>query len=398
MNITGFGLPSAYENPTVSGGATGPDLWAWIITTMAFEGTQRGLFSLLFGAGIVLMTRSLERSGIPNAQDLFFRRNLWLVVFGLVHAYLLLWIGEILFFYGATALFVYGLRNASTRTIVGIAVGGLVLQGAWGLGESVGKLRAHEAYVVADSAKQAGDSLSAEQTKAIEKWQGIEKEFRPDSADLAKDVAAHRGGYVDVLTFQAGKVVGWQSYAFYRYFFDIFSMMLLGIVALRTGVITALRTAGTYGAMILVGYGIGLAVNYYELQTIIASEFSALGYNRANVTYDVGRLAMTTGHLGLIMLFCRSGILPWLQRALAAVGRMAFTNYISHSIICAFVFYGFGAGLYGQLRRHELYYVVGAIWLFQLIVSPIWLRHYRYGPLEFAWRWLTYGQRPVFRN
>lgn len=397
MNITGFGLPGAYSNPTVYGGATGADLWSWIIITMGFEGTQRGIFSLLFGAGVVLMTKSLDRSGIPNAQDLFFRRNLWLVVFGLIHAYLLLWIGEILFFYGVTALFVYGLRNAPTRVLVGIAVGGLLLQGAWNLGETLGKLEAHEAFVAADAAKQAGDSLTAEQTGAIETWQGMQRRFTPDSARLAKDVAAHQGGYVDVLTFQASDVFGWQSYSLYRHFFDIFSMMLLGIVVLRNGIITATRSTGTYLAMAVVGYGIGLAVNYYEVRTILDSEFSLLGFSRADVTYDLGRLAMTAGHLGVIMLVARSGVLQWLQRALAAVGRMAFTNYISHSIICAFVFYGFGAGLYGELSRHQLYYVVAAIWVFQLIVSPLWLRRYRFGPLEFAWRWLTYGSKPLWR-
>lgn len=76
---------------------------------------------------------------------------------------------------------------------------------------------------------------------------------------------------------------------------------------------------------------------------------------------------------------------------------MAFTNYISHSIICAFVFYGIGFGLYGELSRHQLYYVVGSIWLFQLIASPIWLKYFRFGPLEYGWRWLTYGERPAFR-
>jgi hypothetical protein len=85
----------------VYGGATGPDLWSWIATSMLFEGTQRGLFSLLFGAGLVLMTRSLERSSEPHAQDHFFRRNLWLIVFGVIHAYVLLWVGEILFYYDA---------------------------------------------------------------------------------------------------------------------------------------------------------------------------------------------------------------------------------------------------------------------------------------------------------
>jgi uncharacterized protein len=77
---------------------------------------------------------------------------------------------------------------------------------------------------------------------------------------------------------------------------------------------------------------------------------------------------------------------------------MAFTNYIMHSIVCAFVFYGIGFGLYARLHRHELYYVVGAIWLLQLVVSPLWLARYRFGPLEWLWRWLTYGERPPLRR
>ena len=99
---------------------------------------------------------------------------------------------------------------------------------------------------------------------------------------------------------------------------------------------------------------------------------------------------MTVGHLGALLLFCRSGWLHWLQQSLAAVGRMALSNYVSHSIICAIVFYGFGFGLYGRLERHQLYYVVAAVWVFQLMVSPIWLRYYHFGPFEWIWRSLTY--------
>jgi uncharacterized protein len=110
------------------------------------------------------------------------------------------------------------------------------------------------------------------------------------------------------------------------------------------------------------------------------------------VTYDVGRLAMTTGHLGLLLLFVRSGLLPQLRRSLAAVGQLALTSYLTHSIICAVLFVGFG--WYGRLQRHELYYIVLAIWLVQLIVSPMWLRRYRFGPAEWLWRYLTYGSRP----
>jgi uncharacterized protein len=72
---------------------------------------------------------------------------------------------------------------------------------------------------------------------------------------------------------------------------------------------------------------------------------------------------------------------------------MALSNYLAHSLICAFVFYGFGFGLYGQLERHQIYYVVFAIWVFQLITSPIWLKYFLFGPFEWLWRSLTYVKK-----
>jgi uncharacterized protein len=83
--------------------------------------------------------------------------------------------------------------------------------------------------------------------------------------------------------------------------------------------------------------------------------------------------------------------------ALGAIGQLAFSNYVFHSVVTAFIFTGYGLALYGRLERHQLYYVVAAIWIFQLIASPIWLRHYRFGPLEWCWRSLTYWQRQPMR-
>ncbi len=96
------------------------------------------------------------------------------------------------------------------------------------------------------------------------------------------------------------------------------------------------------------------------------------------------------GHVGLIMIFCKLPILQWLKTSLAAVGKMALTNYLMHSVICLIVFTCVGFGLFGKLQRYELYYVVLAIWIFQLIVSPIWLSYFRFGPAEWLWRSLTY--------
>jgi uncharacterized protein len=97
MNITAFGMVGqAYGDPTVAGGAEGANLWSWIITQVGFEGTQRGLFSILFGAGVILFTSRLEAAGRSDTADIYFRRNMWLVGFGLLNGFLLLWSGDIL--------------------------------------------------------------------------------------------------------------------------------------------------------------------------------------------------------------------------------------------------------------------------------------------------------------
>src|SRR5689334_25018678 len=111
MNITGFGLPDAYTNPQNSGGATGINLVTWIITEIGFEGTQRGLFSMLFGASVILFTTRLEVQGRADTADIYVRRNLWLVGFGMINAFVLLWHGDILYSYGIVALFLYPFRK-----------------------------------------------------------------------------------------------------------------------------------------------------------------------------------------------------------------------------------------------------------------------------------------------
>ena len=82
--------------------------------------------------------------------------------------------------------------------------------------------------------------------------------------------------------------------------------------------------------------------------------------------------------------------------AFAAVGQMAVTNYLTHSVVCGILF--IGLGWYNQLERHQLYYVVFAIWAVQLVASPIWLRHFRFGPVEWLWRTLTYAKRQPMRR
>jgi uncharacterized protein len=389
MNIVAFGLPDAYVNPQNSGGATGANLLAWIVTQIGFEGTQRALFSMLFGASTILFMARLEAAGRPDAADLYVRRNLWLVAFGLINAFLLVWYGDILYAYGVVALFIFPFRNMAARFLMTIGIATLLLGAAWTLcdaREAIHQSAAYEAAVAARDRDEGHDSA------AISAWETTRAEYVSSPESIAGTTQAMRGGYVSAFRHIVPYNVHWQTWGLYRYFFDVFGMMLIGMALFRMGVLTLHRRTGVYVAMMLFGYAIGLTVNFLETRWLLASQFSAVAFAEAEVTYDLGRLAMTIGHLGALLLFARSGLLGWLRAAFAAVGRMAVTNYLMHSAICLVLFVLLG--WYGQLERHQLYYVVFAIWAFQLVFSPLWLRVFRFGPVEWLWRWLTYLKRP----
>jgi uncharacterized protein len=146
------------------------------------------------------------------------------------------------------------------------------------------------------------------------------------------------------------------------------------------------------------GYSLGLLVNLYETNGLESSGFAVDALIRSYLTYDLGRAPMTIGHLGLIGLVCRAPAAAAVTRTFAAVGQLALTNYLTQSVICLFVFTGAGLALFGQLERHELYYVVAAIWIAQLTFSPLWLARFRFGPAEWLWRSLTYWRIQPMRR
>jgi len=396
MNITGFGLSHAYYNPLNNGGATGADLLAWQIIQVGFDGTQRGLFSLLFGAGIILLTAKLEARDPVKASDIYMRRNLWLIAFGMVNVWVLLWPGDILYSYGVTALFAFGFRKLAPRWLIAIGLASLALVAINNYRFAQDDLATYDAAQSALAAQQGGATLTGEQTAAIAALQAAEAEHTLPPEAIEADIAAHRGGWLSTQDAIAPLAVWLQTTHLYYGFGDIFGMMLIGMALFKMGVLTMARPVSIYVAMVVVGYGIGLPVNLMEARWIVENNFSYLAFSQANITFDVGRLSMTLGHLGLLLLLYRSGLFGWLRRSVSAVGQMALTSYLTHSVVCAIIFTGFGQ--FGVLQRHELYYIWAAICVVQLLVSPVWLTYYRFGPVEWVWRSLTYWKRPAFRK
>jgi uncharacterized protein len=400
MNVTGFGLPMSYDDPTNWGGHEGVNLAAWRIAALLFEGTMRGMFTLLFGAGALLfLQRHTARTSDLRPADLYFRRTLWLIVFGLVNGYLLLWPGDILFWYGVVGLLLFVFRNLSPRQLIVTAAAIMLLQTSVTAAEWYGY---HETSVIAQGAEEAqaaGASLTDDQRKALERFAAINEEFKPSPADLEKTVASVRKSYWGALRVFAPETWNFETDFFFRHgLLESLGMMLFGMALLKLGVLTGAASARVYGTLLLAGYVLGLIVNLFETGNLVSAGFSTQSLVASYLTYDLGRIPLTLGHIGLIGLLYRMPALAPVMRQLGAAGQMALTNYLSQSVICMFLFTGAGLALYGQLERHELYYVVAAIWIVQLSWSPLWLRRFRFGPAEWLWRSLTYWQRQPMRG
>jgi len=398
MNINGMGLAGAYGDPTVSGGDTGWNLATWITTNLSFEGTMRALFSLLFGVGMFIFMDRLEKKGAGiNAANIYFRRLLWLLIFGLIHGYLLLWTGEILYDYALMGFIVFSFRNLAPIKLTFIALALFSIGALWNYADYKKDIKFVEEVALVKNYKLEGKTLSRELQEVDMKWEKLEWERSP--AGIAEYNTNMRKGYLDVVAFLAPENkhsdIDWP----YRWdLWDILSMMLLGIAMFKWNVLSAEKSYKFYGIMASLGYLIGLSINYYEIHSIMEGNFSLLSFSKANITYDLGRVPVAIGHVGIIMLFCKLPILKWLKSSLAAVGKMALTNYVMHSVFAMFIFTGAGFGLFGTFQRFELLYIVFAIWILQLILSPIWLKYYQYGPLEWIWRNLSYLKKHPFKK
>lgn len=404
MNIPSFGLPSPVSgDPSVLYEWGTIDFKVWNFVTWFPEGTQRAIFSMLFGAGIILFINGKEKrlDGLMPA-DYFFRRQLWLMVFSLFDVFVLLWLGDILLDYAILGMIMFAFRNLPPKKLlIGAAFCFIFMMARENRNLYQDKVTIHlgEKIAVIDTSKTKLSLLQKEEL-------GATQEFKENSTieskkkKAQKNIIKHTGSYKNLYEYRTNSWVdSLIPYLFYG-LWDVLLFMFLGMAFFKMGILTGQASVKTYVWMTVIGLGLGLTISYFRLQQMVDANFNMYEYTKQTSfsSYELSRTFRSIGLLGLIMLLYKSGWFKWLFALLRPVGQMAFTNYLMQSLLCGLFFYGIGFGMFGQLARHEIYYVVAAVWLIQIIYSNIWLRYFRFGPLEWAWRSLTYWKAQPFRK
>jgi uncharacterized protein len=376
MNIQSFAMiGSAYMNPTAYGDLTGANYYVWLFSHLLADMKFMTVFSMLFGAGILIMTARRE-AATGRSASIHYRRMAWLLLFGLLHAYLL-WYGDILFTYALCGMVVYLFRNWRPRTLVPVGI--LMLAVAAGV-----ILLFHFSLPLWPP----------------ESLQEIEQGWRPTGETFEREITAYRSPWVGQLAHRAEAAVFFQTFLFLtEFFWRAGGLMLIGMGLYKLGVFNAKLATGVYFGFIAAAVFIGLPVILYGVRRHEAYNWDLKESFFLGMQFNYwGSLLISLGWVGLIMLLCKHDLMRPITRSLAAVGQMAFTNYIMQTVLCTLIFYGHGLGLFGRVERVGQIAIVFGIFVLQMIVSPIWLRYFRFGPLEWLWRSLTYWKPQPMRR
>jgi uncharacterized protein len=369
---------------------------------MFIEGKMRMLFSILFGAGLVMMSERAERRGHALLfGDIYLRRNMWLILFGFLHG-LLVSTEDILLPYGLSALLVlYPCRKLRPRTlfIVGtillLLVSSLMLPSFLGTAGDVSLNK--QASAIAAKRNQGRDLTPGEEQ--IEKqWrnrvasqavtgQTIEAAIASSHIPYTEQVREHFSLYtnmsVDFWEFLIAESVGG---------------MMLGMALFKIGFLTARRRYSTYLYVSIAGFV--LSAPFYVWGIIKSYESGFFFYTVEKYLfspYELTRWTSTCGLLGILMIIIKSGAFRRTQRALAAVGRTALSNYILTNLLCQFIFLWGPWKLFGRVDYLDRHLVMLGVWAVNIIASVLWLKAFDHGPIEWVWRSLTYAKPQPLR-
>ncbi len=368
MNIQSFAMPgAAYFNPTAYGDLGGVNLCVWVAGRMLADQKFMTIFSMLFGASIVLMAERAEARG--DAHRVHYRRMGWLLVIGLLHAHLL-WSGDILFLYAVCGMLVYPLRRQPPGRLLALGVAMLATASAWSVWTGL---------TLPYWPEEARSSL-------------IREVWQPAPEVIAGELVAYRGPWLDQQPFRSASALEFETHFLMTWgLWRAGGLMLIGMALFRSGVFSAERSTRFYAVLIGMALALGLPLVAWGIAADFARGWPLWSFFLGAQLNYWPSIAVGLGYTGVVMLACRTAALRSLTRPFAAVGRTALTNYLLQTILCTTLFYGHGLGWFGFVDRAGQLGVVAAVWTIQLVASPLWLRRFRLGPAEWAWRSLTRG-------
>jgi uncharacterized protein len=379
MNIFGFSMPSAaYFNPRAYGAETALDFGIWSANFILIDSKMRALFSMLFGASMMLFIDRVEASG-GDAMVLHLRRMLWLFVFGLLH-FALVWDGDILTLYAVIGCIAFFWHWFEPREMIKLAMGfTLAATLLWG-----------NVFVTFNRADAEGSAFgaSAEAVEAAAINRAALGE--PDSDDIEAELDQFKSSYAEIVTARAWGDWGRPFRQMVSYGFETLGLMALGMALFKFGFLTGGWSSQQIWRLIRWGYGIGLTGMAGLWMWCWSSGFDVMVTASAVMLWSVPfRIPIMLGHAGLILLLLTRFKEAKLVGRIEAVGQTAFTNYIGTSLVLTPIFYGHGLGLFGEVFRWEAALMVLPAWGLMLLWSQPWLARFHHGPLEWLWRCLT---------
>jgi uncharacterized protein len=371
VHVQIFAYPMlARLNPTAYGDFQGVNRWIWLATSLFADGKFIAIFAMLFGASTVMLSgRADPAVPVWRAHAV---RIASLLVLGLAHAYLL-WYGDMLVPLALCGAVVFFARRLSPRWL--LVLGGL-------------------AFVTASVVTLVlAWSLAHGPADDLEAWKD---HYTPRRVNIVTEINQYQAGWTDQMRHRVPAAREFETAHFGSYlFWQMTGLMLLGMALFKLDVLSAARSRTFYLRMAALGFGAGTLLIALGLWRSSSTNWDPLDFVLVAQQFHYwGNLPVALGWTALVMLLCQRG---WRLRPVAAVGRLALSNYLLQTLICTTIFYGHGLGLFGQVDRLGQLLIVIAIWAFQLLASTVWLGGFTLGPVEWALRWVIYGRRSAFR-
>jgi uncharacterized protein len=376
MNVRIMAGPlGAYMYPFGLFEYTGLNRAAYVFTNTFFDLKMMGLFSMLFGVSVLLYAAKPAAS-IASLRALWFRRMFWLLLIGLVHAYLI-WNGDILVPYALCGMLVlWWVRRLSPRLLLALSAVMLLV----GAGLAIAHGAAWDAMTLEERAQEAAMVM-------------------PSEAQLRSQLDSMLGSYTGVVLHRAPYTFGFQTVIFAAFFFWRCSgMMLLGMALYKWGVLDGRREPATYARLAATCLPLGVGLSWWGAMELERAAYAMPSRAVLDLWNYTGAVFLSVGYAAALILLIKRDVLRRLRRALAAVGQLALSNYLLHSVLSSILFLGWGFGLGGRLDYAEQLLYVAVVWAAQLLISPIWLAHFRFGPAEWLWRSLTYWKVQPMRR